>query len=145
MAAEQSYSHHLRFYPVFHFFAFPVLILNLVGWIIHAVHNPTSKFDMLGILVALGLLALAFAARMTAVKLQDRLIRLEERLRLERLLPAETRGRVNELSLRQLVALRFASDAELPALAAKALQGGFASADEIKRAITQWRSDDLRV
>ena len=132
--------------PLFHFFVCPILILNLVGWIVHTVrHDPTSKFAMLGILVAVGLLALALSVRVMAVKLQDRLIRIEERLRLERLLPPDSRGRINELTVAQLVALRFASDAELPALAAKTLAGGFARPSDIKAAITQWRADNMRV
>ena len=77
--------------------------------------------------------------------MQDRLIKLEMKLRLERVLPDDLRARADNLELGQLVALRFASDEELPDLVRRALDGDFATTTDIKKAITNWQGDDLRV
>jgi hypothetical protein len=80
-----------------------------------------------------------------AVTVQNRIVRLETRLRLERVLPPDLAGRVMELTLPQLVGLRFASDAELPDLVRKVLADHLATADEIKRLVKVWQADHLRV
>jgi len=96
------------------------------------------------VITAAALLVLAGLARMFALRVQDRVIRLEERLRYERVLPADLQARIGEFSVAQMVALRFASDAELPALARKALDERIERGKEIKRLVVNWKADHLR-
>ncbi|MGB8662862.1 MAG: DUF6526 family protein, partial [Candidatus Acidiferrum sp.] len=119
--AEQSFQHHTRWLPPFHFFVMPVLLINLGFSIYWCVKDGISVKSVLSLLVAAAILLGLLTARMMALKVQDRVIRLEEQLRFERLLPAELRPRIGEFTLDQLISLRFASDAELPELARKVL------------------------
>jgi Family of unknown function (DUF6526) len=147
---SQSFEHHTRWDPAFHFFVLPVFVLGLLMTIVHLVaHFTTSDFRdnfhaCLLILLASALLVAVFKIRLYSLKVQDRVIRLEERLRLAMLLPEPLRARIPELTVGQLVALRFASDAELPALAARALNEKLSRAD-IKKSIKTWRPDNWRV
>ena len=100
---------------------------------------------VLNILVAVALLLLAFLARLFALGVQDRVIRLEERMRYERLLPEDLKARIGEFTISQLVSLRFASDAELPALARKVLDEQIKERKAIKQMIQSWRPDYQRV
>lgn len=146
MPAEQSYKNHARFDAPIHFFVFPALIANAGVAIYIAIHFR-HQHPWLGhwsIIVSLALLILAFKCRINDLKLQDRIIRLEERLRLASLLPPADLAYANELTIRQLVALRFASDAELPALVHKTLTQNL-EPKAIKQSITQWRADHHRV
>src|SRR5262245_47514694 len=124
---EQNFSNHVRWVPAYHFLTFGILGLNLVwrlvfAWHVRSVGGRAVLYGALvDVLLAIALLLVALYARIFALRVQDRVIRGEERERLGRLLPPELRARVAELTPRQLVALRFASDAELPALAAKVL------------------------
>jgi Family of unknown function (DUF6526) len=95
--------------------------------------------------MALALLVLAFLARIFALGVQDRVIRLEERLRYQQLLPDDLNPRINEFTINQLVALRFASDAELPALARKVLDGNMTDRKTIKQMVQNWRADYQRI
>ena len=140
----QDFATHRRWVPLYHFFTMPVLLVNLVSWVI-PVFSSFSFRSILAALVAVALLILAFLARVFAGSVQDRVIRLEERLRLERLLPDELKRRTDEFSVRQLVGLRFASDEELPGLAKKVLDGNIEKADDIKRQIKTWRPDFQRI
>ena len=115
MASEQSYKNHTRWLPAFHFFAIPVLLLNTLNAIRYLYLDP-SRHTAFNVLVAAAILTTCFLARIMALTAQDRLIRLEMRLRLAGLLPPDLNARFNELTRGQLVALRFASDAELPDL-----------------------------
>jgi uncharacterized protein DUF6526 len=142
--SSQTYRTHRRFFPPFHFFIVPVLLANLVNQIIRLAHVTTLERAW-GVVVALALVLLALSARLMALKVQDRVIRLEERMRLQRLLPAGEHESIPVLSTRQLVGLRFASDAEMPELARRCLAGELRSAGEVKRAVKQWRPDYLRV
>jgi hypothetical protein len=129
-----------------HLFVFPALLVNLGVAIWIAIHFR-HQFPWLGhwsIVFALALLILAFKSRMYALKVQDRLIRLEERLRLTSLLPQDQLKHINELTTRQLIALRFASDEELPALVHKTLTQNL-EPKAIKQNIVNWRADDHRV
>jgi Family of unknown function (DUF6526) len=139
----QTYKNHARFFPPFHFFVLPVLFLNLVNTLRHVWLAP-NRSTAFAALVAAGILMLGFSTRAMAVAVQDRVIRLEMRLRLRGLLPAPSSGRINELSPRQLVALRFASDAELPDLVRDVLDGKLATQKEIKMRVKDWQADWLR-
>ncbi|WP_051978753.1 DUF6526 family protein [Edaphobacter aggregans] len=146
MAAPQNYQNHGRVDPSMHFFVFPALIINL-GFAIYIAVHFRHEHPWLGhwsIIVALALLVLAFKCRINDLKLQDRIIRLEERLRLASLVPANERPHLKELTVRQLVALRFASDEEVAALAHRALTQEL-EPKAIKQAITNWRPDNHRV
>jgi uncharacterized protein DUF6526 len=149
-ATPQSYAHHTRWDPAFHFFLLPVFGLGLVLSLIHFfahIHHSDFRDDFhafLIILLALALLIAVFKIRLYALKVQDRVIRLEERLRLAQLLPEPLRSRIPELTVGQLVALRFASDAEIPKLVERTLKENLSRAD-IKKSIQTWRPDDWRV
>jgi hypothetical protein len=140
---HQSRSNHIRRDPAFHFFLIPALLLLLVWSVIHLVRHPgTSSIAFLAITILM--LVTAFKSRTYALKVQDRVIRLEERLRLSGLLPETLGSRVGELTKSQLIALRFASDAELAGLVQRTLSENLA-AKQIKEAIREWRPDYWRV
>ena len=141
--AAQNFSNHKRLDPLFHFFILPVFAITVIVAIVHLVRRPGLHSAWLVVFIIAALFAV-FKIRLYALKVQDRVIRLEERLRLASLLDAALRPRIAELTESQLVALRFASDAELPALAARALNEKLAAAD-IKKAVQQWRPDYWRV
>jgi hypothetical protein len=143
MADPQNYSNHTRFDPLFHFFALPVFAISLILTIIHLVRRPGLHSAWLVIFMFAALVAI-FKTRLYALRVQDRIIRLEERMRLERLLDASLRPRIGELTEGQLVGLRFASDSELPALVVKALSEKLSKTD-IKKAVQKWRPDYFRV
>ena len=140
----QTYANHKRVYPLFHLFVSPILIANFAWRLIDAIREPSFE-TVWAAVVAAALYGVALAARQMALTLQNRLISLEQRLRLAQVLPDDLRGRADELKLGQLIALRFASDAELPDLARRCLAGEFATNDDIKRAVRDWRRDTLRV
>lgn len=146
----QTFATHTRWDPLFHFFVLPVFVLGLILTLVHFFAHITEGdlrdhiHAFLLILLALAFLILAFKVRLYALKVQDRVIRLEEQLRLMRLLPEPLRARIPELTEGQLCALRFASDAELPKLAERAMNEKLSRAD-IKKSIQTWRPDYWRV
>jgi asparagine N-glycosylation enzyme membrane subunit Stt3 len=140
----QSYAHHTRWDPYFHFFVLPVFVFALIGAIVHLAMGHHRLHGALLVVLAIAVLIAIFKIRLYALKVQDRVIRLEERLRLATLLPESMRPRIPELTERQLVALRFASDAELAGLAQKALDQKLSPSD-IKKSIKNWRADNWRV
>ena len=144
MAEQQSFAHHTKWVPLFHWFILPVLTINLVNSIIRLARFEFSFGGLVGVLTAAALLGMAFYARLFALTVQDRVIRVEERLRLEKLLPEDLKGHIGEFTRGQLVAMRFASDAELPALARKVLTDKVESRKAIKRMVENWRADHLR-
>ena len=107
------------------------------------IHAPSANV-VVALIVAIALLLAALYGRMFALAVQDRLIRLEMQLRLQGLLPANLRPRIPEFTVNQLVALRFASDAELPGLAGKVLAENLQDRKTIKRMIQNWQADELR-
>jgi uncharacterized membrane protein YdbT with pleckstrin-like domain len=142
--AEQTFANHARFFPAFHFFVIPVLAINFF-WSIYRWY--VSRFSLDGfesVVVALALPIGFLAVRVMALRVQDRVIRLEERLRYERLLPADLKARIGEFTVSQCVALRFACDAELPALARKVLDDKVKERKAIKQMVKSWRADYLR-
>ena len=146
MPAAQSLKNHTRFDPVFHFTIIPLLLLNLIFSIYVTIHRwPAYQHTNLWwIVMAIVFILMAGRARQAALTAQDRIIRMEERTRLAALLPASERAHINELSVRQLIALRFASDAELPALVHKTLTQNL-DPKAIKESIVSWRPDYHRV
>lgn len=129
--------------PGYHFLLSTILLVNLGFAGVALVRGPSAAATV-QLAVAIGLVLLFWYARAFAVTVQDRVIRLEETLRMERLLPPDLKPRIAELSRRQFVALRFASDPELPDLVRTVLDERIASLDEIKRRIRVWRPDNLR-
>jgi isocitrate lyase len=139
----QNLSNHTRFDPLFHFFILPVFFITFISTIVHLVRHPGLHSAWLVVFMLAAALAVT-RMRTYAIKVQDRVIRLEERLRLAILLDGPMRSRITEFSESQLIGLRFASDAELPAMAARTLSEKLSKAD-IKKAIVQWRPDYWRV
>ena len=139
----QTYKNHARFLPAFHFFVIPVLFLNFVNDARH-LYRDQSAGAAFALVVAIALLMLGFLSRIQALSVQDRVIRLEMRLRLKQLLPADLQARINDLTPRQLVALRFAGDAEMTDLVREALDGKLQTGKEIKLRVKNWQADWLR-
>jgi len=139
----QTFANHTRFDPLFHFFLVPVFGLSTLAAIVLFLWHPSLHSAWRFVLIAAGTIAV-FKIRLYALRVQDRVIRLEERLRLASLLPEPLRSRIPELTESQLIALRFASDAELPKLAERALAEKLSAAD-IKKSIQVWRPDYWRV
>jgi len=146
MAQQQNYANHTRYVPAYHFVLFGILVLNLIWSVYRFFHYwmLTPGQDGMRFLIAIALLIFFVYTRQFAMTLQDRIIRLEMTLRLEKLLPAGQQGLIREFTLGQLIALRFASDAELPALAAKVLSEKITERKQIKQMIKNWNPDDLR-
>lgn len=146
MADTQTYKNHARWDPLFHFFIAPILLLNIVFWAIfyNHHHNQFSHSGLWFILIAVVLLLLAFKARAYALKAQDRVIRLEERLRLKELCSPAELVELESLTVPQYIALRFASNPELPELARRAVREKLTQ-KQIKQAIVSWRGDYYRV
>jgi hypothetical protein len=146
----QTLANHARFDPLFHFFVVPIFGLGVIFTLIHFfAHLRESDWHehfhaFLLILLAVALLTTVFKIRLYSLKVQDRIIRLEERLRLTQLLQEPLRSRIPELTEDQLCGLRFASDAELPKLVERGLNEKLSRKD-IKAAIQTWRPDYWRV
>lgn len=143
MAAPQTYATHRRIDPLMHFVLLPVFLATAGATIWHAIKYP-SLHAFWVMVVALAVLMLALQVRGYALKVQDRLIRFEETLRLQRLLPVDLQARIPELTVKQMVGLRFASDAELADRVREALEQGL-DHEAIKKRIQTWRPDTFRV
>jgi hypothetical protein len=140
----QTLKNHARIDPGFHFFLLPVTMINAIISIVNLVKEPGLRQGWMLVLAVAAVVAV-FKIRTYALKAQDRVIRLEERLRMARVLNEPLRSRaIDQLTESQCVALRFASDAELPELVAKALTSQMKNAD-IKKSIVQWRPDYFRI
>lgn len=144
MAETQTYANHTRWYPLFHFVVVPLLALNFLSHLVRLFMAPSWAMGF-WTLLSVTLILLALASRLMALTAQDRVIRLEERLRYREVLSAELAGRFDELRTAQIIALRFASDGELGGLVERTLNGEFAKPGDIKKAIKDWRGDYLRV
>src|SRR3984893_9897796 len=141
--AEQRFANHTKVFPPFHFFVLPVLLGNLGVQIYRLKVFGITFSGVFGVLLALALLVGFLSARMFALSVQDRVIRLEERLRYQRLLPTDLQPRIDEFTVAQLVSLRFAGDAELPALARKVLDDKMQGRKAIKQLVKNWKPDYL--
>jgi hypothetical protein len=139
----QSFQSHARYVPPFHFFVLPVLLVNAIYRLV-LLKNGINFDSIMAALVGIALFVLAGMARNFTLSVQDRLICLEMQTRMEKLLPAELRPRIIEYTPNQLIALRFASDAELPSLAQQVLDEKIADRKTIKSRVKNWRPDYMR-
>lgn len=142
--SEQNLKNHVRFVPLYHFFALPILIINFGIQVYLWIHLGFGFLQFFSVLLAAALFFGVLYARLFALSVQDRVIRLEERLRYELVLPEELRWRADELTVSQFVSLRFASDDELPQLMRKVLDDKLTQRKAIKQFIKKWRPDYLR-
>jgi uncharacterized membrane protein YciS (DUF1049 family) len=139
----QTFANHRRFFALYHYIALPIVALNVVYTAFLAFRAPGAA-TIWAFVFAIGVASGVLAARTMVLIVQNRVIRLEQRLRLVALLPDHLRGRIVELNLSQLIGLRFASDAELALLVQRCLAGELKNGEEVKRAITTWQADFLR-
>jgi len=139
----QSYANHRRVFPLYHLFALPILLVNVVVMMGITVRHPTF-WNLWLVVVALGLVGGVVANRASTLIVQNRVIGLEMRLRLATVLPVELCQRIPELHLKQLVGLRYAGDDELVGLVERCLRGELVTADAVKREVRHWRPDYVR-
>ncbi len=144
MPQEQNYQNHTRWFPLVHFVVFPLLTINLI-WAIVCVVMEFDWFRFQYLLLSSAVVLLALAARMQALKAQDRVIRLEERLRYRDVLSADLARTAAGFRASQMIALRFAPDEELAGLIPRIASGELVSSKDIKMAIKNWRADHFRV
>lgn len=144
MKETQNFQNHVRWYPLVHFIITPILLINLI-WQIVMLYQEKSWDRAENILVAVALILISLAARLQALTAQNRVIRLEENLRYRKILPADLQVQARSLKISQIIALRFASDEELPELVRRTLKGEFKDTKAIKLAVVNWRGDYLRV
>jgi hypothetical protein len=146
---DQAFATHRKYVPGYHFVTLGILTVNFLWSVYRAIwpFDPaTPIFDrLLTVLVAIALALLAWYLRVFPLRAQDRVIRLEERHRLERLLPEDLRSRIGELSMGQIIALRFASDAEVVDLTRVVMDQKITGQNDIKKRIRDWRADHLRM
>jgi hypothetical protein len=140
----QNFENHAKMVPGFHYVG-SILLLSLLIWAVMGVVRGGGLESIMVVIGVVTLILIGFYARSFALGVQDRVIRLEERLRMAELLPEDLRPRIHEFSTEQLIGLRFASDEELPGLARRVLDEGIADRKTIKKAVTHWRADHQRV
>lgn len=139
----QTFQNHAKFVPVYHFIAFPLIVVNLI-WSWFRLFQLQTGDSLVAALTATALVIIFFMARIFALLVQDRVIRLEMRLRLREVLPLGLHPRIGDFTPAQLVAMRFASDAELPDLAVAVLRDHIYDKKVIKQMIKDWKADHLR-
>jgi len=144
MPEQQTYANHLRFHPLFHFFTIPVFTINIFVTLYFLIRYPSLLHAWIFIL-SIALLVSCFLARYYGLRNQDRIIRLEERVRLTACLPPDLRGRINELSTGDLIGLRFCGDAEVADAVRAVLAGEYKGRAEIKKRVKSWRPDTHRL
>jgi hypothetical protein len=143
-ATQQSYANHTRWHPLFHFFVAPVMLINFIIAIVQFVRTPGLSQGW-WIVLSLALMGLAGLTRLNPLRAQDRIIRLEEKIRYQQLLPTDLARQTDALTRGQIIALRFAPDDELEELVRQVLEGKLTKSAEIKGSIQNWRADTLRV
>ncbi|MBP7777649.1 MAG: hypothetical protein KA371_11005 [Acidobacteria bacterium] len=141
MATDQSFQTHRKFVPLYHYVALPILMVNVLVAAYYLVRAPGLP-SVWALLMGVALFLSALFARVFALAAQDRVIRLEERMRMRELLPEALRSRIHEFSREQIIGLRFASDGELPELAATVLRDNIQKRDAVKKMVKSWRADD---
>jgi hypothetical protein len=143
-AKEQTYANHVRWYPLFHFVVVPLLLIVLIFNVVLLYQEPSWN-QVIRLLFAIAVILLALVSRLQSLKVQDRVIRLEEQLRHARILPDELSSRAaSAITPSQLIALRFAADEELADLVERTLNGEFEKPKAIKLAVKNWRADWMR-
>jgi hypothetical protein len=140
---QQNYKNHARLFPLFHFVALPIMLLNFLYSVWQVWRAPSWSMAW-AMVVAFGLAAAVLASRLMALAVQDRVIRLEMQLRLARVLPPAMAGRIAALDRGHFVALRFASDEELPGLVTEICEGRLQKQKDIKLRVKNWQADHLR-
>jgi Family of unknown function (DUF6526) len=140
----QSFENHAAYQPSWHYVAFPAAFFYFVWTVIVLVRGGVSADALLHCVLAIGVVATVWASRIMVLTVQDRIIRLEMRLRLREVLPAPLAARIPELTKGQLIGLRFASDTELPGLVERVLRGELVRARDVKAAVKEWQADHLR-
>ena len=144
MAAQQTYANHVRYYPLFHFVIIPLLVLHFLYQAVRLYQEPSWDRGIWVVLCVVFIL-ICLVARLMAMKVQDRVIRLEEHLRYRAVLTSDLAEKASNLPIGQIIALRFASDGELTDMVSQVLDGKLNSSKEIKMAVKNWRGDYLRV
>lgn len=143
MDQGQNFQNHARVVPLFHYVVFGLLFINLI-WSAYQLRYGITVGSVVSLLLAFALMLMAGTIRPMILRVQDRLIRLEMRLRLKDLLPAAMQADIARLTTDQLIALRFAGDSEMPGLCREVLDGKLASRKEIKSKVQNWQGDYLR-
>lgn len=144
MPEPLTYKTHRAYDPLYHFFVVPVLGINVLLTVYFLYRRPVL-LNAWALLFGIALVVLAWRVRYFPLRIQDRLIRLEETLRLQRVLPEELQGRIDELSTRELIALRFCTDAELPEHVRAIYAGEYRGGENVKSHIKTWRPDPHRI
>jgi hypothetical protein len=139
----QNYKNHAKFVPAFHFIALPILLANFL-YAAYQFRGGYTNGRVANAATALALVLFAATTRAMVMTVQDRVIRLEMRLRLRTLLPADMHAKIDSLTPKQMVGLRFACDAELPSLVSQVLKDNITSSTAIKKMVQNWQADDLR-
>ena len=142
-ARTQDFKSHRRWLPAYHFVALPILLVNVILSVWHAIRIPT-RWNLWTALVAVAIFLGVLLARAMVTTVQDRVIRLEMRMRLKEVLTGALAARIGELRPKQLVGLRFASNAELPGLVERCLSGELANDEAVKKQVTNWQADWFR-
>jgi hypothetical protein len=142
--SAQSFENHAKLVPMYHYAAFGLVFVPTVYFIYAAVTSFSVGALMLPAFGA-GVILTAFFARVFPLGVQDRVIRLEERLRMERVLPDDLKGRIHEISTNHLIGLRFAPDSELADLTRQVLDGSLSDRKSVKKAIGSWQADNQRI
>ena len=140
---QQNFRNHNKIVPIFHLFVLPVFLVNLIASLVRLRYGIDFAHIM-AVLMALAFIVLAVCARVFALTVQDRVIRLEMQLRLAQILPPPLQVRIADFTVAQLIGLRFASDEELPLLARQVLEENLTKRQDIKRRVKNWRGDYLR-
>jgi hypothetical protein len=144
MATTQNFANHTRWHPPFHFFVLPVMLINFIWSVVEFVRAPGINSGW-WVIVSLALAMLTFFVRTNSLRVQDRIIRLEEKVRYQQVLSPALAQQPTALTTGQIIALRFASDEELEDLVGQVAAGRLAKPKDIKRAIKNWRADTFRV
>lgn len=142
--AQQDFKSHRKFDPFWHFTGALIVLLGFVGAVVHASRHPERALNWIGAVYAFGILLCVWRARVQTLTVQDRVIRLEQRLRLKEVLAPALAARISELTPQQLVGLRFASDAEVSGLVERCLNGQLKDGEAVKKEIKNWQADWLR-
>jgi len=142
--APQNLKNHRQFDPFWHYSGALIVMFGFIWAVVRAVRHPEETLNWVGAVYTLGILLVVFRARVQTITVQDRLIRLEQRLRLKEVLSPALAARINELTVKQLVGLRFASDAEVSGLVERCLNGQLKDGEAVKKEIKNWQADWLR-